>query len=307
MAEKPEITTPTSTIIRGMLVMAVAIGLAPINDSTAKYLAQDYHVLQVVWARFFFQAALMVLAFGPRRLAKLFRTGNLKLQLLRGCLTVTGTICLITALSFIPLVDAIAVLFSAPFFIVVLSIPILGERVGIHRWTAVFVGFAAVLVVMRPGLGVMHWAAVFALFAALTAALFQIVTRVLTRTDPALTTLLYMAVFGTVVLAAPAAAVWTPPSLEAWALMATMGLLAGLSHFGQIKSIEMAPVSALAPFHYTQIITASLLGYLIFSDLPDAFTIGGVAIIIGAGLYVFHRERRAAAHDARSGQARDLG
>ena len=278
-----------------MLIMAAGMALVPLNDAAAKFLTQDYHVLQITWARYLVQAAILVVLFGPRRTGRMLRAGRLGLQLFRAVLTVISSVAFIGALSFIPLADGIAILFAAPLFLVALSVPVLGETVGAHRWTAVVVGFAAVLVVMRPGLGVMHWAAVLALFAAFSSAGFQLATRILARTDPALVTLVYMAVVGTVMLTGPAMVVWRPPSLAAWGMMAAMGGIATLTHLATIKAIELAPVSVLAPLAYVQIVGASVFGYLVFGELPDAWTWGGVAVIVGAGLYIFHRERRAIA------------
>ena len=192
------------------------------------------------------------------------------------------------------MVDAYTILFTSPLLITALSVPILGERVGIHRWAAVVTGFTGILFVMRPGAGLVQGAALFALLAAFCLALSNVVTRIIARTDHAFTTALYMATVGTALLSLLAPFHWRTPDWAAWGWMALSGLLGGVGHIGVIKSIQMAPVSAVAPLSYLQILSATALGYVVFGNLPDAWTLAGLAVIVGSGLYVFHRERRAA-------------
>lgn len=282
------------SIASAMLLMACASSLFPVSDVIAKYLVRDYHPLQVTWARYLFQLIILVIALGGPRVLQRFATRRLKLQFLRGILTVLATILFISALKTTPVVDGITLLFTSPLFVVALSVPFLGERVGFHRWAAVLVGFTGVVLVLRPGEGIVQWGALLALASAACVGVFHIVTRILSRTDHPITTLLYMAVTGFLILSAAVPFFWTEPTLEAWVLFALAGLISGVAHYGVITAIRWAPLSAVAPFTYAQIMSATMMGYLVFGDIPGEWTIAGLAIIIGSGLYVLHRERRIA-------------
>lgn len=283
-----------SAVLRAMVIMGCSVSLFPCTDAISKYLVRDYDVIQVTWARYLFHFLLMVVALGGFRALRWYKTRRLPLLVIRALLSVAATMVFIIAIKSIPIVDGYAVLFTSPLLIVALSVPLLGERVGIHRWAAVIVGFTGVLFVLRPGSDLLQLSALLALVAALCVALANIITRIVSRTDHVLTTLLYMATVGTAALTILVPFHWRTPSWEAWALMALSGLVGGLGHFGVIKAIQMAPVSALAPLSYVQIVTATALGFFVFGTLPDAWTLSGLAVIVGSGLYVFHRERRAA-------------
>lgn len=281
-----------------MILMACASSLFPVSDVIAKYLVKDYHAIQVTWARYLFQLIILAVALGGPRVLEHFATKQLKLQLLRGILTALATILFITALRTTPVVDAITLLFTSPLFVVALSAPFLGERVGFHRWGAVLIGFMGVVLVLRPGEGIVQWGALLALSSAACIGLFHIVTRILSRTDHPITTLLYMAVTGLLILSAVVPFFWTTPSLEAWLLFALAGLVSGFAHYGVITAIRWAPLSAVAPFTYAQIMSATMMGYLVFGDIPGQWTVAGLVVIIASGLYILHRERRAAAQQA---------
>ncbi|MCX7355313.1 MAG: DMT family transporter [Alphaproteobacteria bacterium] len=287
-------TADHNAILRAMLIMGCSVSLFPCTDAISKYLVRDYDVIQVTWARYLFHFLLLAVALGGFRALRWYRTRRLPLLVLRSALSVVATLVFIVAIKSIPIVDGYTILFTNPLLIVALSVPLLGERVGIHRWTAVIVGFTGILFVLRPGSDLLQLSALLALVAALCVALSNIITRIVSRTDHVLTTLLYMATVGTAMLTLLVPFHWRTPSWDAWALMALSGLLGGVGHFGVIKAIQMAPVSALAPLSYVQIISATALGYFVFGTLPDAWTLAGLTVIVGSGLYVFHRERRVA-------------
>ncbi|MBT5413019.1 MAG: DMT family transporter, partial [Rhodospirillaceae bacterium] len=174
---------------------------------------------------------------------------------------------------------------------VVLSIPVLGEQVGLHRWGAVVVGFLGVLIVMRPGLGVMHWAGSLALVAAFASALQQVLGRKLGATDHPMTSVFYTGLIGFIVASAVVPFDWHPPSGNFWPLVVVLGVIGAIAHFGVIKALAMAPASLLSPFNYPQIFSGALTGYLLFGHLPDFWSMIGIAVIMASGLYVYHRER----------------
>ncbi len=259
-------------------------------DTAAKYLSGELHVMQVVWGRYVFSLALLPWIVGRLNPIPIARTGNLKLQVVRSLLLLAATIFFFTAIRFMPLADATAIAFVSPLLLTVLSIPLLGERVGLRRWAAVAVGLAGALIIIRPGLGVASWATLLPLATAFTYSLYQIGTRKLTQIDATATIFLYTGVVGALVMSALVPFFWSTPSPIAWLLMATTGLLGGLGHYLIIQAFVRAPASALAPFSFVTIIWTTCSGYLVFGDLPDAATISGAAIIIASGIFVFYRE-----------------
>lgn len=294
-AAGPRRRTPEPALARAMLLMAGSVSLYPMSDAIAKYLAHTYHPVQVTWARYVFQFAILAVVLGGPRIFRWFRTAHLKLQLARAFLAVLSTVCFVSGLQFIEVVDAIAIIFIGPLLMVAFSVPFLGEHVGIHRWTAVIVGFVGMLVVFRPGFGMAVGGALLALASAVFNTLMQIITRKVVRTDPPMTTLLYLVAGGAMFVSLIVPFHWTAPKGTAWMLMILAGLIGGIAHFGVIKAIQMAPLSALAPFSYTQILSATAVSFVVSGYLPDWISVFGVAIVVGSGLYVFRRERRLAA------------
>jgi drug/metabolite transporter (DMT)-like permease len=261
-------------------------------DTIGKTLSAHQPVQQVVWGRYFFQLVWLLLLLPRVGLRGLFGTRRLGLQLTRGLLVAVATFCFFTALSQVPLADAYAISFAAPLLVTIFSIPLLGEQVGWRRWSAVLVGFAGVMIVIRPGFGAFHWALVLPLVTATCFALYQILTRMVGAYpgERSLVLLFYMAFTGSIVASLVVPFHWQPLSLESWLLLIVMGALAAVGHLILIKALTMAAASLLSPFIYTQMIWAILFGILVFGDLPDFWTLFGSAVIIGSGLFVIYRE-----------------
>jgi drug/metabolite transporter (DMT)-like permease len=264
-------------------------------DTVAKHLTSHYPVEQVVWARFTFHIVFVVLLLGPRGLGAV-RSKRPGLQLIRSMFMLGANAFFFFALQSIALVTASAIVFVGPLIVTALSVPLLGERVGPRRWAAVVVGFIGAMVIIRPGPDVLQSAAIFPLFAALSFSFYQITTRVLSRHDPPMTTLLYTAVVGTLASSAVVPFNWVAPDITGWALMALAGTFGALGQLCLIKALQVAPVSAVVPFNYTGLVWATLFGFIAFGDLPDAYTVAGAVIISASGLYVLHRERSLAKH-----------
>ena len=191
-----------------------------------------------------------------------------------------------------PLADAYTITFTAPLLVTVFSIPWLGERVGWRRWSAVLAGFAGVLIVLRPGLGATHWALALPLIAALGFALYQILTRKVSAVpgESPLAMLFYLACVGTAIMTVLVPFFWQEVAPVDWLAMTAMGALGGLGHLILIRALTIAPASLLAPFVYSQIVWALVLGYLVFGDVPDRWMLVGCCVIVASGLYVFYRE-----------------
>lgn len=275
---------------RGILWMLLAIFLFVSMDATAKWLSQVYAVPQVVWARYVFHVLVVCLLLN-RRLPRLLQSRRLGLQLLRSLFLVGTTGCFFLALSLMPLADASAMMLVAPLVVTALSVPLLGEPVGLRRWSAVLVGFLGALLILRPGAGVFGWAALLPLAAASIYALYQIATRLLAASDPPETTILYTGLVGALAASALVPWYWQAPDAAGWAGMALVGLLGGASQFALIKAFQSAPAAVVSPFGYSNMVWATLYGVALFGEFPDAATLAGACVLIASGLYVWYRER----------------
>jgi len=276
--------------LRGVLYYFATLFFFGVLDGLVKHLGTIYPVPQIVWARFFFHSVLVLVAMLPYGVARLLRTRRLGLQLFRSCLQLNATVCMFFGLTFIPLAEAVSIVYLSPLIVTALSAALLGERVGPRRWAAVAVGFVGVLIIMRPGAGVMHWATILILLTAFSYALFQISTRILGPSDPPLTTLIYTAAVGTLVTTPAVPFFWTTPTPTDWLLLASVGLVAGAAHFALINALKYASASSLQPYSYVHILWSSLLGFLVFGNFPTQWTFVGAVLIVGGGLFVFYRE-----------------
>lgn len=274
----------------GIAYMAGGMFLFAAVDTQAKFLTDTLHPLQIVWSR---QLGLLlgVLVILAIRGFGILRTRHLGLQIARGAMAVGSASLFIYAVSFVPLVDAIAVTFVAPFLVTIIGALVLRETVGIRRWTAVVLGFAGVLIVTRPGLGVVHPAVLLILLAALLFALRQILSRIVAGTDQIITTVAYTALVGSAIMTVPLPFVWRTPetSLEL-ILLVSMALIAGTAEILVIKALDVADAVVVAPVHYSIIIWATFYGYMVFDQLPDMWTWIGASIIVAMGIYTLHRE-----------------
>jgi len=279
-----------SRTLRGIAFMAATVLIFSLMDAMAKYLSADYPTIFILWVRYVFQFLFMVALFVRARTTSFVRTKRLPLQVGRALLNVASTFAFIFGLAFLPLADAVALNMVGPLFLTALSVPLLGEKVGIRRWSAVGVGFVGALIVIRPGMGVTHWAGSLMLLSALIYALYQIATRKLSSTDPPMTTLFYTTMTGLSVTSVLIPFFWTDAPFDVWVLLAIQGGMGTAAHLCLITALGHAPASTLAPFNYGTIVIATILGYVIFHQFPDHWTIVGALVIIASGLYVIHRE-----------------
>lgn len=287
---------PANSTLTGIVLLVIGCQIVPVMDAFAKVLAYGYPVLQVVWARFFFHFLfIMPVVLWRHGLGAMFRLPRLWLQLLRGGFLVGATFCFFTALKHLPLADTLAISFVSPMLVTLLSPFVLGERVGWRRIAAVLVGFSGALVIVRPGFAEVGIGVFAALGSAACYACYVLATRKLAGTAPPLVTLAYTSVVGCAVLSAIMVtggdAVWNTPDAEGLLLMAGIGLVAVVGHFLVIRAYDLAEASLLAPFNYSEMVSAALLGLFIFSEFPDPWTWLGIAIIVASGVYIALRER----------------
>jgi drug/metabolite transporter (DMT)-like permease len=261
-------------------------------DAGSKLLAENYSIVQILWVRFV--SLVLIAAWLARRRggSAALRTRNFWLQALRSVLLVVEIGLFILTITVLPLAEAHAILAITPLIVTALSVPMLGEQVGIRRWSAIGVAFVGVLIILRPGLGAGHPIALLALVCSVMFALYQILTRIVSRTDPPLTTLFYTALVGVGGLSLIVPFYWTTPDAVGWALFVLVAALGASGHFLLIKALQLAPASVLQPFSYTILIWATLVGFLVFGNLPDLLTVVGALVITSSGIYSFARERR---------------
>ena len=264
--------------------------MLPIMDGFAKYLSADLPVLQITWARYFFTVVftLPVMFFFYNK--QLVWTDKPTLQLLRGVILLCANICFFYAISVISLAKALTLAFIAPLIVTALSPVLLGEKVGIKRWTAVTIGFIGSLVVIRPGFVELSLASFAALGTGVMYGFYLIITRKLSTSDNPLLTLLLTGVIGAIIISCAMPFVWVNPTLNQWSMMAAIGVFACIGHLFLILSLKYADASKLAPFSYFEIITNIIIGYYFFNNFPDKWTFLGLFIIILSGIYISRRE-----------------
>ena len=282
---------------RAMSMMLIAMLMLPGMDAIAKWLAGSISSGQVTSARFLFQTIFMLpLLYWTRgRWAK----KNLLLHAMRGTLIAVATMFFFRGLAYLPIADAISIFFIEPMLVTLLSIFLLGETVGWRRLAAIAVGFVGAIVVIRPSFVDVGWPVLFPVAAAMCFSFYILLTRKLVAMEDPIRMQFLAGIFGLAVVSVsltvgtfgeiPAlTAVW--PTMEQWILLGALGAVGTIGHLLVVYAYRRAPISVLAPFQYVEIISATLLGLLLFDDFPDFVTWIGISLIVGAGIYIFHRE-----------------
>jgi len=276
-----------------MIVGAVAC--FSVLDGIIKTLSVRHPVPLLVWARWGFQVLAMLLWLAPKMGVGMLRTRHLRMQLLRGGLLVGSSLFFMTALSHLPLADATALNYTTPTIVIVLAILFLNERLTPSRLAFVVAGLAGMLMIVQPGAEIFKGTSLFALGSAACYALYQITTRMVADEDPRVS-LFYPALIGTLLMTFVWP--WFGSRIDvAWtdvAWLAGIGVLGTIGHFLLILAFQRAPASALTPFTYIQVVFATLIGWLVYDDFPDALTLAGMALIAGSGLLLTWHERRRA-------------
>lgn len=283
---------PADNLGRAVVYMLLAAATLPGINACAKYL-DGFSVIQITWARYAGHFAFMVVVFAPTNGLAILRSSRPALQLLRSALHCGSAVLTITALGMVALPTVTAISFLGPLIVTVLAPLLLGERLSVDRVVAVAVGFAAALIIVRPGFGDQNLALVLLLGNAVCSANVQILSRRLAGHDRALTSNTYMVLIGFVLMSLPLPFVWRTPTEGLDILVfCLIGLFGGIGHYFLVSAFEQAPASFVSPFNYAQIVAATILSYLIFGQLPDLWTWVGAALIIASGLYLLLRERR---------------
>lgn len=263
-------------------------------DTCAKWLVlAGLPPIEVAFIRYAGHLAIMAALVAPRDWRSVVRTNAPTVAVLRGAFLAGATILNFFSLRYLPLSVTSAIFFTVPLWICLLGGPMLGERIGPRRATAVVIGFVGILVVTRPGLGALHWAVMLSIGASLCASLYFIQTRRLAGIDSTRTQQLFAAGIGTLALAVPALLDWSwPATLVGWLTFGAIGAFGWGGHQITVIAHRMAPATTLAPFVYLQLIFMTGAGWIVFGTVPDVWVFVGAAIVVASGLFIWMRERR---------------
>ena len=288
----------TDRPLAGIAMMLVGIAGFAVMDATIKWLTADYPVPQVIALRSWFGLPILImLAMREGGLPALI-THRPLVHFGRYGLVLLLSLSFFWALSAMKLVDAVAIAFAAPIIITALSVPLLKEVVGPRRWIAIGVGFCGVLIMLRPGIGVFQWAALAALGSAVVYALLMVTTRVYKSTESTAALMLYpqlgMSISGIFMVNF----FWVTPTMLDLGLFALAGFFGSIGVMCLTHAFRLAPVASIAPFEYTALVWATLLGFLVWGELPDGVTLVGVSIVVASGLYIIYRETRKASQSS---------
>lgn len=279
--------TPKAT---GILLLIASVSCFGAVDGFSKMLVDSHSFGQIMLARYAPALAVLLIAIGPGNWKGLFATRRPGLQIVRGITPVFVGGLMVFAVRYLPLAEATVILFAGPFIVVALSGRMLGERVDAASWIGVAIGFLAVLLVARPGFDALSKYTIFPALAAVFYALLQLFSRRLGAAgERPSTTLAWTLLVGTVISLPLAVADWQTPSLSGWILFALLGASFGWGQHFLARAFSLAPANVLTPFSYFQILSATIFGVIVFHNVPDLWTMAGIALIIAAGAYVFGR------------------
>jgi drug/metabolite transporter (DMT)-like permease len=283
-------TSPNT--LKGIALVLVAMAILPFIDVCAKFLGQQgVPVIQMVWGRFFF-GAFFTLPFAMRMAGPAaFTPVNPWFNTARAVLLILGTAFFFLSLKYLPIADTLAIYFVQPILITALSPFLLGEHVGIRRWTTVAIGFIGVLIIIRPGFQTFNLGVIFALLAGLSSAFYILVTRHLTGKADAMVTTFQSSTIGAIALTVALPFFWSAMTANQWLLLVLLGAIAIAGHYLITRAYDYAEASLLSPFNYTEMIMAVAAGWWFFGDFPDNYTFLGVSILIACAIYISWRER----------------
>ena len=276
---------------RGIALILASTVFLGLSDVTSKYLSATLPSIEIAWIRFLVFALVMVPAMLPGSHLFALRTVRPGLQVMRGVALLGSSLFFISGLRFLPIAEASATGFVSPLLVTALSIVFLGESVGVRRWLATAVGLIGVLIILRPGSSAFHPAAFFPLVSALSWACMLIMTRMMSGREAVMTTMTYSAIVGIGILTALVPLVWVAPSWHDILFGILIGVASTAGQWIVVLAFRYADASVLAPFSYTQLLWVSILGFLVFGEVPDIWTVTGAIFVVASGLYTAHRER----------------
>lgn len=281
----------TDRPFKGIALILLSTVFLGTSDVTAKYLSSTLPSIEIAWIRFLVFALIMTPAMLPGTPLFALRSSRPGLHVLRGAALLGSSLIFITGLGFLPIAEASATSFVSPLFVTALSIAFLGEKVGMRRWIATAVGLAGVFIILRPGTSAFHPAAIFPIVSAFAWAGTLILTRMMSGSERPITVMTYSSIVGVAIVSALVPFVWVTPTWHDIMFGILIGVASTVGQWIVVLAFRYGDASVLAPFSYTQLLWVSILGFLIFGEVPDRWTILGAGFIVASGLYTAHRER----------------
>ncbi len=275
----------------GIFFGILAFFLFATTDVAQKYATIYHSVFQIMLFRYLFLLIISLIEAKRKKNQQVWKTKNLKMQLLRSLSSILETAFFVTSFKYLPLGDAHSVAALSPIIVVALSIIFLKEFVDKKIWFAIFFGFIGVLIILRPGFEVFSFKALLPLGAALGFAVYQILTKKVSEYDSNETSLFFTSLFGVVVMLVLASIFWVDFILLSYFLLPLIGIMMSLAHYCLIIGLAKAPANKIQPFHFTLIFWAIIYGFVFYEDVPDLPTIIGASIIVCSGIYIIHKQR----------------
>lgn len=274
--------------------MAVTMLIFAIQDGISQYLAREYNVFFIVMVRYWFFALFVVILCSkqPGGLRKAISTKQPFLQVFRGALLALEVIVMITSFTLLGLIESHAIFSIYPLLVAALSGPVLKEFVGWKRWSAIFIGFIGVMIILKPSNNVFSLEAIIPLIAALMFALYSLLTRYAARQDTSMTSFFWTGIIGAVVMSVVGSGYWITLKPIDWAWLGLLCILACLAHYLLIKCYEVSEASSLQPFAYLQLLFATIIGLWIFSEKLETHVVMGALLVVLSGLFTIWRERQ---------------
>ena len=278
----------------GISLMAVTMLIFAVQDGISQYLAREYNVFFIVMVRYWFFALFVVILCSkqPGGLRKAISTKQPFLQVFRGALLALEVIVMITSFTVLGLIESHAIFSIYPLLVAALSGPVLKEFVGWKRWSAIFIGFIGVMIILKPSNNVFSLEAIIPLIAALMFALYSLLTRYAARQDTSMTSFFWTGIIGAVVMSIVGSGYWIALKPVDWAWLGLLCILACLAHYLLIKCYELSEASSLQPFAYLQLLFATIIGLWIFSEKLEVHVVMGALLVVLSGLFAIWRERQ---------------
>jgi drug/metabolite transporter (DMT)-like permease len=289
MASPAPSATNRDQVGRGILFACLSVFLFSILNVAVKVQSDRYPIIEIVFFRSLFALipCLWLLRGHPWQVLLTHHPWS---HLIRSAIWFGSVLTSFLSYHLLPLADAVAISFSAPLFLTALSVPLIGEKVGIYRWSAVIVGFVGVLVMVHPSGDVFQWGALSALANAVFYAIGSLTVRGMSRTEPSVRIVFYTMLFATVLSGLACPFVWVTPSWSDMLILMGVGIAGGIGQLWMVQAYRFAPAAVIAPFTYTSMVWALGFGFMLWGDVPTERVLIGVAIVIASGLYILHRE-----------------
>ena len=277
-------------VMRGIVLMCLSTIAFSIMHGLVRFVSEVLPPFQIAFFRNIFGLAFLVPLLMRSRFA-ILRTKQIGLHALRGVINMAAMLMFFTALAISPIAKVTALGFTAPIFMAILAVLVLGERFRIYRWSAIFLGFVGMLIILRPGLVAIDTGALLVIGSAALWAVAMIIIKIQSRTESSLTIVAYMGIFLGVFSIAPAVWVWQPFGLQTLGFMVLIGLFGSIAQIAISESLKETDSTALMPFDFLKLIWTAIIGVWFFSEIPDIYTWIGAIVIFLSGLFIAIRER----------------